>query len=465
MPFNLLKCTFGKCVLYQRYVVVIFMQLALLNSYHLMMVLNVAITEMVAERNHTSKVNECPQYTYERIEEVEGGTFPWDNEMEAIILYAFYISSTISQIPGGWLADKIGGRHVMGTCLLISSCVTIVFPTALQYGGSTAAITLRMVLGFAQGPVLPTIATFIQCWIPKYQRAFLGGVAYGGYNLGAVTGSLFTGMMIKRSGSWTLPFYVWGSLSLVFCTFFYLFVFSRPSTHPFITEEELKYLETEVEQRKSFNVPWWKLCTSRPVWALLAAMYAHNLIFFTLLTNLPKYLKEILKMNVQANAVGTGIPFLGLWISVVVSAYVTDWLINRNLVSVPVARKVNTTISSILPAFLPLVAVYVGCNRPAAVALYTSAITFLGPFTSGMQINVNEVSIHYGGTIMAIANGLSSTAGILGPYMVGALTEEESFASWKKCFWVIFAVAVVASAIYIILAEFERQSWDFLDDE
>ncbi|CAH1101056.1 unnamed protein product [Psylliodes chrysocephalus] len=465
MPFNLLKCTFGKCVVYQRYIMVIFMQLALLNSYHLRMVLNIAITEMVAERNLTSKVNECPQYTYEKIEEVEGGTFPWDNEMEAIILYAFFTSSTISHIPGGWLADKIGGRHVMGTCLVISSLATIAFPTALQHFGSTAAIILRMILGFAQGPVIPTITTFIQCWIPKYQRAFLGGVAYGGYNLGTVTGSIFTGMIIKRTGSWMLPFYVWGFSSLVFCCFFYLFVFSRPSTHPFITEEELTFLETEVESRKSFKVPWWKLCTSVPVWALLVAQYAHNFIFFTLLTNLPKYLKEILKMNVQANAVGTALPFLGLWLSVMVFAYITDWLINRNLVSIPVARKVNTSFSCIFPSFLILVAVYIGCNRAAAVALYTSAITFLGPFTSGMQINVNEVSIHYGGTIMAIVNGIGSTAGILGPYMVGALTEEESFASWKKCFWVIFAVSVVASAIYITFAEFERQSWDFVDDE
>lgn len=29
------------------------------------------------------------------------------------------------------------------------------------------------------------------------------------------------------------------------------------------------------------------------------------------MTNLPKYLKEILKMNVQANAIGTALPFLG----------------------------------------------------------------------------------------------------------------------------------------------------------
>lgn len=66
---------------------------------------------------------------------------------------------------------------------------------------------------------------------------------------------------------------------------------------------------------------------------------------------------------------------------------------------------------------------------------------------------------------MAIVNGIGSTAGILGPYMVGALTEEESFHSWKKCFWVIFTASCVLATIYTVFAKTERQSWDFVDDE
>lgn len=79
-------------------------------------------------------------------------------------------------------------------------------------------------------------------------------------------------------------------------------------------------------------------------------------------------------------------------------AYTTDWLINHDFITIKVARKLNTSFACIFPSFLLLVAVYIGCNRIAALALYTSAVTFLGPFFSGMKVNVNDITVHYGGS-------------------------------------------------------------------
>lgn len=70
--------------------------------------------------------------------------------MRAFILYAFYIGYIFSQMPGGWLADRIGARHVMGTCMVISILITFAFPLSVEYGGHIAAIALRAVLGLAQ---------------------------------------------------------------------------------------------------------------------------------------------------------------------------------------------------------------------------------------------------------------------------------------------------------------------------
>ncbi|CAG9840302.1 unnamed protein product [Diabrotica balteata] len=464
MPWHPLKCLCGKFVLGQRYVLVIMMQLALLNAYHLRVVLNIAITEMIQDRNNVTS-QACPNYVYEPIENIEGGTFTWDHDMEAGILYAFFTSYFISHIPGGWLADKFGARHVMGTCMVVSSVVSILTPVAIQYGSSWGAIILRIILGFAQGPMLPTISTFIQCWIPKHQRGFLGGIAFGGSNMGTVTGSILTGMMITGAKSWVVPFYVWGICALVWCFFYYVYVYSRPNLHPFITEEEKNYLITEVEQKTKFKVPWKSICTSLPVWGLLAGQLSHNFIFFTLLTDLPKYLKEILKMNVKSNANTTALPFLALWVANIFFAYVADFVTNRNWLSLLNARKLYTAFSCIVPSLLLVLMVYVGCNRWAAQVLVSISFFLVGPFFSGMKVNVNDITIHYGGTIMAIVNGLGSFTGIIGPFMVGTIAKNETLEEWRLCMWIILATSVVLSVIYCLTAKAERQYWDFPEKE
>uniref|UniRef100_A0A6P7H5H3 Inorganic phosphate cotransporter n=1 Tax=Diabrotica virgifera virgifera TaxID=50390 RepID=A0A6P7H5H3_DIAVI len=212
MPWHPLKCLCGKFTLGQRYVLVIMMQLALLNAYHLRVVLNIAITEMIQDRNVTSQV--CPNYVYKPVENIEGGTFEWDHDME--------------------------------------------------------------------------------------------------------------------------------------------------------------------------------------VWGLLAGQLSHNFIFFTLLTDLPKYLKEILKMNVRANATTTALPFLALWVANIFFAYVADFVTNRNLLSLVVARKLYTSFACIVPSLLLILMVYVGCSRVAAQVLVTVAFFLVGPFFSGMKVNVNDITIHYG---------------------------------------------------------------------
>nr|CAI5851412.1 unnamed protein product [Callosobruchus analis] len=174
-------------------------------------------------------------------------------------LYAFYFGYIVSHLPGGWVADKLGARHVMGSCMVLSTIITFVFPAIVHHHEYVGAMALRMLLGLVQGPLLPSIATFIQCWIPKDQRSVLGGIAFSGSNLGTMTGATFTGLMISTEHHWDIPFYVWGALAAAWCIFYMFMVFSHPDNHPFITEEELLYLKDKVEHHRTFTVPFRKI--------------------------------------------------------------------------------------------------------------------------------------------------------------------------------------------------------------
>lgn len=449
----------------QRYVMAIMMQLALWNAYHLRVVVNIAMAEMKAPTNHSRIVDACPNYKDEYVKGIQGGRYEWSSTQESWILSGFYCGYLFSHLPGGWLADKLGARHVMGFCIITSSIVTFFYPLCIETKSFALAVFMRVLVGLLQGPIYPCLSTFIQCWAPPSQRAFLGGVAYGGSNLGAITGNVLTGYIIQWTQSWKTPFYIWAFFGMTWYVFYLFMVFSRPDSHPFITKEELDYLEKEVPKRAKFKVPWKAIMKSGPNYALIAGQFGHDYLFFTVLTDLPKYMKDILKLNIKQNAVFTALPFLFIWISSILSAYFADFLTNRGIMSVLTARRVWTAFSALIPAALLILVVYIGCNRTMAIIIYSLLMFLHGPFYSGMKVNVNDITRYYGGSIMAIVNGIGAIAGILGPAVIGYITVNHSLEEWRLVMWIMLGVMSVTTILYWIFTSTERQPWDYPEEE
>lgn len=72
-------------------------------------------------------------------------------------------------------------------------------------------------------------------------------------------------------------------------------VSGAPEDDPRISDEELSYIQQSINstsvQSNSAQVPWKDIFTSMPVWAITVSHFAENWGFYTLLTQLPKYLK------------------------------------------------------------------------------------------------------------------------------------------------------------------------------
>lgn len=74
------------------------------------------------------------------------------------------------------------------------------------------------------------------------------------------------------------------------------------------------------------------------------------------------------------------------------------------------------------PAIFIMLASYSGCHTTVAVWMFTIAMGFMGTFYCGMKVNALDLSANFAGIIMAITNGLGAIAGIVTPYLTGALT-------------------------------------------
>lgn len=76
--------------------------------------------------------------------------FEWSEATQGLILSAFYYGYVLTHIPGGMIAERYGGKWVLGLGLLCTAVCTIATPAAVRYGGATALFILRVVEGFGE---------------------------------------------------------------------------------------------------------------------------------------------------------------------------------------------------------------------------------------------------------------------------------------------------------------------------
>ena len=80
---------------------------------------------------------------------LQDGEFVWDKPLQGLVLSSFYWGYAVTQIPGGWLAVRFGGKRVLGFFMLASAIATILCPVAARPSISFLLI-LRIIVGLGQ---------------------------------------------------------------------------------------------------------------------------------------------------------------------------------------------------------------------------------------------------------------------------------------------------------------------------
>jgi len=76
-----------------------------------------------------------------------------------VVLGSFYYGYVALQIPGGWLALKVGGTRLFGLAVLIASTLTLLTPVA-----SRTSVLLLIIVRVGEGLVLVSVQ-FLWCVI------------------------------------------------------------------------------------------------------------------------------------------------------------------------------------------------------------------------------------------------------------------------------------------------------------
>lgn len=131
--------------------------------------------------------------------------------------------------------------------------------------------------------------------------------------------------------------------------FFQTFIcYSTPSAHPFISERERDYLEQEINSsgpnENLTPTPWKAIFTSMPMIALICAQIGHDWGFYIMVSDLPKYMADVMQFSIKANGVYSSLPYVSMWIISISSGFVGDWLMVRSILNITNTRKLMTAI-------------------------------------------------------------------------------------------------------------------------
>ncbi|XP_052131701.1 sialin-like [Frankliniella occidentalis] len=462
-------------VVKQRFVMSFMLLMAVLNIYTMRTCLSVAIVQMADSHVHNSTYVDpykCPAPGGgANGSSSSGGSRPpdfhWDETTQGVVLSSFYYGYILSHIPGGVLADRFGGKHTLGLGILSTALTTLLTPPAAWLGPGWL-IALRVIMGVGEGVTFPAVSVLLAHWVPPAERSRLGSFVFAGAQLGTVLGTAISGLLLAHF-DWPVTFYFFGALGVAWYAVWLAVCYSTPEEHPFISERERDYLHRQIKANNHGKTiaptPWAGILTSLPVWGLAVAQVGHDWGFFTMVTDLPKYMKSVLQVSIGKNGLLSALPYLVMWVCSMLFAAVADWIIAHRYWSVLTVRKFFTTLASIIPALGIIGASYAGCDETLTVALFTLGMGGMGAFYPGMRVNGLDLSKHYAGTVMALVNGLGAVSGMVSPILIGLLTPHSSLLEWRLTFWITFGVLMVSNLIYVLTAQASFQKWDRQPDE
>lgn len=450
-----------------RHYVTFMLFLGMANAYIMRTNMSVAIVAMVNHTAITKDVelfdDECPDTDYgNSTDHMQDGEFAWSTSKQGWILSSFFYGYVLTQIPFGIAAKKYGSLKFLGWGMFINSVFAFFVPISAHWGMWWLILT-RFIQGLGEGPIVPCTHALLAKWIPPQERSRMGAIVYAGAQFGTIISMPLSGLLAEYS--WPSIFYVFGAIGVVWSLLFLWTVYEDPQSTPSISDEEKNFINEALwgnnTSEKSPDIPWKSILTSMPFYAILFAHMAQNYGYEFLMTELPTYMKQILRFSIKENGFLSSVPYLGMWITSLVLSTIADWLITSKKLSITSTRKLLNTIGQFGPAICLAVVSYTGCNRVLTVFLLTVGISFNGGIYSGFKINHLDISPRFAGILMAISNCSANLAGLLAPITAGHLIDgKPTIAQWQVVFLIASVVYLICATFYLIFGSGVRQPWD-----
>lgn len=367
--------------------------------------------------------------------------FGWSDLTKGYVFSFFFWGYLIMQVGGGYLANRFGGKLVLGAAVVFWSLFTLLTPSA-AFISLPALLAVRFLMGVGEAGLAPSSFTVVGRWFPHNERSRVMGFLSSGSTLGTVLALLVGSWLITNYG-WQSVFYAFGGLGFVWAIFWYIFAKDQPDQHPTITAEELELIQSggSVKDRAS-SVPW-KMLLARPqLWALCMTGFAASWVLYIFLSWLPSYFSDVHGLNLTGAGLFSLFPWVTMFVMLNVSGWVADAMITRG-VSTTVTRKIMAGFGLFGAAFIML---FLGdVATPEVATLLMCAALGVTAFAYACMVpNCLDIAPRFADIVYGVVNSFGVLAGAIAAPAAGYIVHVTG--SYNYVF-VLTAVVLVAGGL------------------
>ncbi|CAM1325277.1 Uncharacterised protein at_DN0594, partial [Pycnogonum litorale] len=391
--------------------------------------------------------------------------FSWNSTTQGVILSSFFWGYAITQIPGGVFASRYGTKICLTFGTLTNVVLAFLTPICTIKGGEVALIFVRFIGGFCLGPTFPCYVIFWSKWSPTLERSKLQTITYSGMYCGSLITFVLGGQIVQRFG-WPLFFYTSGLIGVVWTILWLVFASDAPEDNKFISHFEKVYIMENRGNVRHFlpvkKIPWKHLMTSLPFLSIVLTFFCNAWGGFTMMTQLPTYMKRVFGFDTKQSGAISGAPYAVQAIVIIISGYLSDYVIKRSMASTKVVRRFCVCFGALVQA-ISLVLIANIENSTATVAFLICGTGLGIVICAGYQINLLDIAPNIVGPMMGIANFFASLSAILAPLVIGLIVQDQtSFGQWSIVFYISAGLYVVCCAVFGCVSSGEELHWNGL---
>ncbi len=378
--------------------------------------------------------------------------FGWGPAKQGSVLSSFFVGYLLLQILGGFLADRYGGKIVLGLGVILWSLFTLLTPLAASLGLSILILN-RILMGMGEAVTFPSVYALLARWVPISERSRAMGVINSGIPLGTVFALITTPIIVAAYG-WEWAFYAFAIIGFIWAVIWFRVAASEPGKQQRITAQELAHIQSDGEPSKTQAAPQvLTLLKSPAILAIMVAHFCNNWSLFLLLSWLPTFINKGLGVEYASIGYFTMVPFIVSFLFFNIFGGIADRMINSGMAVIRV-RKIMQCISLGGMAAGMMVVGYAE-SIWVAIAIMTVSNALGSAAVGGFVVNHMDIAPKYAGTLMGITNTIATVPGIIGVYTAGLILELTG--SWALIFQLAGAICLFGMLFYLRFASADKQ--------
>ncbi|NML35370.1 MFS transporter [Paraburkholderia antibiotica] len=359
-----------------------------------------------------------------------GAEFKIDESGLGLLLSVFFIGYAVIQLPGGWVADKIGTRKT----ILFSVFMFAIFTAASGLAWSlTALFVIRFLFGIFEGSFPSAAYKAVAEGYAKNERARVQSFMLATNPLSLVVAPLIAVPLIAHTG-WRGMFIgssVFGVLA------FLLYFFGTRRSHPAPSNVPATSGHHEPP------LPFSELIKDSNIWKISVINFGVNILIWGFLSWLPSYMMKVQKLDLAHVGIVSALPGIAGVVGMLSGGWLADKLFAGREKYLLFLSVVFAGLSLFVMLSAPTLPVVIACQL---VLSFSMKISFIALWAFPLKL----IEAKDMGMASGIVNLGSQLAGVASPAVMGFLIVARH-GSYDGAFAFLAACTVVCAIVTLTL--------------